>query len=147
MLYYGNRLNLPSVWDDKVSGPISETPEADRAKYIEVKLEEFRRIGNQNSVNSKNKSIKLHNKNLRNFNFAIYDKVLKHADVLSSKLSAIWEGPFTIIRIGDRNAYKIKDSDGNMNINTLDQIEKGNQSMMIGYLFRMGFGNLTNVQE
>ncbi|OMJ20618.1 Retrovirus-related Pol polyprotein from transposon [Smittium culicis] len=37
MLLYGNRLNLPSVWDDQVSEPISETPEADRAKYIEVK--------------------------------------------------------------------------------------------------------------
>ncbi|OMJ14782.1 Retrovirus-related Pol polyprotein from transposon, partial [Smittium culicis] len=116
MLLYGNKLNLPSVWDDQVSDPISETPEADRAKYIEVKLEEFRRIGNQNSINSKNKSAKLYNKNLRKFNFAIYDKVLKHADVLSSKFSAIWEGPFTIVRIGDRGAYTIKDADGNMDI-------------------------------
>ncbi|OMJ11721.1 Retrovirus-related Pol polyprotein from transposon [Smittium culicis] len=116
MLLYGNKLTLPSVWTRDINQHVSDNPEVERAIHIEMQLEEFRKAGHQNNITSKNISAKNYNKNLKNLKFSINDKVLKHVDVLTSKFSAIWEGPFAIARIGDKGSYTIKDSEGNMDI-------------------------------
>ncbi|OMJ29422.1 hypothetical protein AYI69_g1072 [Smittium culicis] len=40
----------------------------------------------------------------------------RHSDVLKSKFSATWEGPFTITRLGNKGAYTIVDSSGNHDV-------------------------------
>ncbi|OLY82690.1 hypothetical protein AYI68_g3179 [Smittium mucronatum] len=64
-----------------------------------------------------------YNENVSEHQLNLGDRVLRHSDKLKSNFSAIWEGPFSITRIGNKGAYTIMDSFGNFDIVHRDKLK------------------------
>ncbi|OMJ25322.1 hypothetical protein AYI70_g972 [Smittium culicis] len=116
MMLYGSEMVLPTTWE-----PLSDTVDyeeeiKERERYINIDLPEIRKIGSKKNAESKNTSAVAYNKGIVGYRFKPRDVVLKFTDVKKSKFSPVWEGPYTIVEVGDYGSYTIKDDKENYDI-------------------------------
>jgi len=66
---------------------------------LKFKLQKSYQLARRNILNSKNKSKEYYDKQLRPHTFHIGDKVLLKNESKKHKLSQIWIGPYSVVRI------------------------------------------------
>ncbi|OMJ16420.1 Retrovirus-related Pol polyprotein from transposon [Smittium culicis] len=128
MLLYGQNITLPSAWKEPEG--IIDIDEAikERISFLNAGIEGIRNIGHRKNVKSKNNSSNRYNSRVIKSQYQIGDRVLKHTDVLKSKFSAVWEGPYTVSKAGNKGAYTIMDSSGNFDITHGDKLKPYRES-------------------
>ncbi|OMJ23518.1 Retrovirus-related Pol polyprotein from transposon [Smittium culicis] len=115
-LLYGQNITLPSSWVAPDSNLDVEKAIAERVSFINTGMEGLREIGYRKNLMTKISSSNRYNSKVTISQYKIGDRVLKHTDVLKSKFSAVWEGPYTVTKVGNKGAYTIRDSSGNYDI-------------------------------
>ncbi|OMJ17996.1 hypothetical protein AYI69_g7203 [Smittium culicis] len=112
-MLYGIEMKLPTTWELSEQIEDFEEEAIKRIEIINIDLPEIRKQGLNKNIQSKNIAEKRYNQQVNYFQFKIGNKVLKHVDVPKEKFSPIWEGPFTVVEVGDLGAYTITDDFGN----------------------------------
>ncbi|OMJ12683.1 Retrovirus-related Pol polyprotein from transposon [Smittium culicis] len=127
-LLYGQNITLPSAWITPEADINIEEAVSERISYLNTGLVELRKLGYKKNEKSKITSSNRYNQRVVKSQYKLGDRVLKHTDVLKSKFSAVWEGPYTITKVGNKGAYTIIDSSGNYDITHGDKLKTYRES-------------------
>ncbi|PVU85983.1 hypothetical protein BB559_006724 [Furculomyces boomerangus] len=107
-LLYGIDLMLPYAWKPPADQEDMEAAILEQIKYIKDDLPELRQIVVEQ--------------------FQLGDRVLKSVEQIHSKFDANWEGPFTIVGVGNRGNYYISDSQGSRDVINGDRLKSYRES-------------------
>ncbi|OMH82870.1 hypothetical protein AX774_g3639 [Zancudomyces culisetae] len=113
-MLYGSDMRTPVTWNSEVTNENEEEALRERLKFVEVTLPVIRDLASQKVIKNKKYEIQRYNKKVIVFKFKLLDKVLKRVEMPTSKFSASWEGPYTVVRVLERGTYIIRDKENNL---------------------------------
>ncbi|OMH81800.1 Retrovirus-related Pol polyprotein from transposon [Zancudomyces culisetae] len=136
-MLYGSNIRTPVTWTSEVTNENETEAFKERLKFVEVNLPVLRDLASQKIIKNKEYEVQRYNKKVTVFKFKLLDKVLKKVEMPTSKFSAIWEGPYTIVRVLDKGTYIIRDEDNNLDQVNGDRLKKYKESENMCYGFKL----------
>ncbi|OMJ29094.1 Pol polyprotein [Smittium culicis] len=112
-ILYGFEITTQLTWTVPVT--IEDYVEAviERVKSIRDDLPALRKLNLEKIIKNKRYEGMRYNKMVKKYNFKLNDTAQKSIETPTSKFTATWEDPYTIIRVLEKGNYWIRDSNRN----------------------------------